>query len=402
MVGPLEPTVRFNMRVDLTAAIAYGAFATILAFIPLVLRRLGASVELLALYAASTYLGSVLAAGPGLFLARQQRPLYVAIICLCLARAAFLGTAFVTGAVGLLVLAALFWLGEGLPTPIYGGIFQKIYPVEARGKIMAVVRVGMSVTLLMLAPLAGWVLDGAGYRVLFPVAAVIGVLSAVIFARLRFNQRELQLRQRPTLRNLGGILVRDKRFSLYLAAVVLFGLSLLVPSALIPLVQVDRLQLTYAELGWLNLALSLARLLSYVYWGRQIDRWGAVRCLQVACLINVIVVVPYIWVTRAWMLLPSFVASGVVNSAVDLAFINAAIQLAHVRRFQEYAALQSTVIGIRGIIGPFIGVGLLRLGVSGPAIFAAAGGLTLLAALLLWQIKLSPAAGEEFSLENPT
>ena len=89
------------------------------------------------------------------------------------------------------------------------------------------------------------------------------------------------------------------------------------------------------------------------------------RCLQVACVLNMIVVLPYIWVTQAWMLVPTFVASGLVGAAVDLALINAAIQLARATHIQEYSALQSTVIGIRGMIGPFVGVALLRIGVSG-------------------------------------
>ncbi|PKO22215.1 MAG: MFS transporter [Chloroflexi bacterium HGW-Chloroflexi-1] len=371
--------VRYNMRVELIAAIAYGAFATILAFIPLVLRRSGASAELLALYVASTYLGTVLA-GPGLFLSRQGRPLRMAVICWSLARAALLGAAFVTGDVGLLILAAIVWLGEGLPTPIYSGIVQQIYPVEDRGKVMAVIRVGMSVSLLILAPVAGWMLDWTGYRVLFPLAGLIGILAAVTLLRLRFDEGAVRLRQTPTIRHFGSILTHDRRFTLYLAAIVLFGLSGLMPGALIPLVQVDRLHISYTELGWLNLALSLARLLSYFYWGRRIDRWGAVRCLQAAFVINIVAVLPYIWVTRGWMLLPTFVATGFVYSAVDLGFINAAIELARARRIQEYSALQATIIGVRGIIAPFIGVGLLRLGVTGSAIFAVAGGLTLLAA----------------------
>jgi MFS family permease len=396
LVGLLAPTVHYNMRVELTAAIAYGAFATVLAFIPLVLRRLGAPAELLALYTASAYLGNVLA-GPGLFLARQRRPLRMAVICWSLARATLLGTAFVTGDIGLLILAAFFWLGEGLPGPIYSGVIQQIYPVEVRGKVMAVVRVGMSVSLLILAPVAGWMLDWTGHRVLFPLAALIGILAAVTLLRLRFDEGALRLRQARTLRRFGGILTHDRRFALYLAAIVLFGLSGLMPSAIIPLVQVDRLHISYTELGWLNLALSLARLLSYFYWGRWIDRWGAVRCMQIAFVINVVGVLPYIWVTRGWMLLPSFIASGLVGSAIDLGFINAAMELAKPQRIQEYAALQSTVIGLRGMIGPFIGVGLLRLGLGTSAIFAMSGGLTLLAALILSRIK--PPPRDEYAQE---
>jgi len=394
LVGSLEQTVRFNMRVELTATIVYGAFATILAFIPIVLRRLGATAEILALYTSLTYIGTVLA-GPGLYLARHRHPLRMVVGCLALGRAAFLGVALVTGDLALLILVALFWLCEGLPTPTYSAIVQKIYPLEARGSIMALVRVGMSVTLLVLAPVAGWVLDGPGHQVLFPVDGALGVAAALIFGRLRLDEGALRLAQRPSVRDFGSILRGDRRFSLYLVAVVLFGLSSLMPSAIIPIVQVDRMHITYTELGWLNLALSLVRLPAYFYFGRYVDRWGAVRCLQLACLINIVVVLPYIWVTQAWMLLPTFVASGLVGAAVDLALINAAIQLAHGGRFQEYAALQATVIGARGMLAPFVGVALFRLGIGAAAVFAAAGAMALLAALLLLRVRIPSRNYEE-------
>ncbi|MGE5603823.1 MAG: MFS transporter [Nitrososphaerales archaeon] len=378
----------------MAATVIYGAFATILAFIPIVLRHLGATAEILALYTSLTYIGTIMA-GPGLFLARQSRPLRMVVLVQALGRAMFLGAALVTGDIGLLILVTVFWLCEGLPSPTYSGIVQKIYPVESRGSIMAIVRVGMSLALLLLAPVAGWMLDGPGYRVLFPVAGALGIAAALIFGRLRFNEGELRLALRPSARSFGGILSYDRRYVLYLAAVVLFGLSALMPSALIPLVQVDRLHISYTELGWLNLSLSLVRLPAYYFFGRFLDRKGAVWCLQVACLLNLVAVVPYIWVTRAWMLLPTFVASGLVGPAIDLGLINAAIQLAREGRFQEYSALQSTVIGVRGMIAPFVGVVLLRMGVGSPVIFALSGAAALLAAILLMKVKLPLLVCEE-------
>lgn len=392
MVGPLAPAVRFNMRVELTATVIYGAFTTILAFIPIVLRHLGATAEILALYTSLTYIGTVMA-GPGLYLARQHRPLLMLVIVQSLGRAMFLGAAFVTGDIGLLILVTLFWLFEGLPSPTYSGIVEKIYPIESRGSIMAIVRIGMSVSLLALAPVAGWLLDGPGYQALFPVAGALGITAALIFGRLRFNEGELRLSQRPSARSFGSILNRDRRYALYLGAVVLFGLSALMPSALIPLVQVDRLHISYTELGWLNLSLSLVRLPAYFFFGRFLDRRGPVWCLQVACLLNIVTVVPYIWVTQSWMLLPTFVASGLVAPAIDLGLINAAIHLAGEGRIQEYAALQSTVIGVRGMIAPFIGVALLRAGVGASAIFALAGAAALVAAVLLIKVKAPSAPG---------
>jgi MFS family permease len=302
-------------------------------------------------------------------------------------RGTLLLVAFITSDMGLLALAAVFWLMDGLPSPVYAAIIQSIYPIEHRGKVLAIVRLGISLPTLILAPVAGWMLDRLGYRVLFPIAGVFGILGALIFSRLKVNEALVLSRQTRMASSMGQILRSDRRFGVYLLSLVLFGLGSLVPSALVPLIQVDRLHLTYAHLGWLNLVLSLTRFLGYFYWGRRIDRLGGVQSLQIMFLINAVYLIPYLWASQGWMLVPSFIATGLVNAGIDLAFIAAVIQLADPRRVLEYAALQATVVGLRGIIGPFIGVGLLRLGLTQSAIFTIAIGLTLLAVLLLNQLR---------------
>jgi hypothetical protein len=54
---------------------------------------------------------------------------------------------------------------------------------------------------------------------------------------------------------------------------------------------------------------------------------------------------------------------------VDLAFTNAVIDLAEPGQTYEYAALQRTVIGVRGLIGPFLGVWLFSIGVPVAVVF---------------------------------
>ena len=62
LTGRLPADVRHNLRIETVASIAYGIFYAIaISFLPVVLRRMGASSSLLALYAAQTYLGSILA-----------------------------------------------------------------------------------------------------------------------------------------------------------------------------------------------------------------------------------------------------------------------------------------------------------------------------------------------------
>jgi len=179
------------------------------------------------------------------------------------------------------------------------------------------------------------------------------------------------------------MLRHDRRFVLFLAGLVVFGLSSLIPNPLIPLVQADRIHLSYEQLGWLSLLNGLTQAASYFCWGRRIDRWGPARCPQIAFALICVALLPYACATRGWMLIPFFLAQGISNAAIDLGFISAATQLADPQRVSEYTALQYTVIGVRGIVGPFIGVGLLALGVPMTAIFLLGMTLAMASAWLL-------------------
>ena len=382
LVGPVEEPVRYNMRAELASALANGAFMTILAFIPLLLRRLGGSPEVLALCTASVYLGNVLSP-LGLYFVRPGQVKRTVAFLWLVARAAFLAAGFVTGDIGLLLVVAFFWFFDQLPAPMYSFIIQRVYPASERGKVMAVVRVGMGLSTLALTPVAGWVLDRAGYRTLFPVAAAAGIVAALLFLRLRVDESASTIDRTRIVNYAGRILRRDRRFTLYLVALAFFGFSSLMPMPLYPLVQADRLGLSYLALGWLSLLFTFSRLVTYFYWGRRIDRWGSVRCLQIAFLLNVVVVSPFIVASQAWMLIPSYLAQGAVNSALDLGYVTAAIQLAAPKHIAEYAALQFVVIGLRGMLGPLIGVSLLRVGLSQTAVFGLSIVMALVAAAIL-------------------
>jgi DHA1 family inner membrane transport protein len=399
LIGPLRPDARHNIRVEIAWAATYGVFATALTFIPVVLRQLGAPAGWLAFYTSSTYIGGLASwAGMALFrpghVKRRMTTLWL------VGRGLFLPVALVSGYPGLLLLAAGFWLLDGLPSPAYTAVVQRVYPVEERGRVLSIARVAMALPMLVLGPVAGSMLDAAGYRVLFPLAGAVGMLGALIFSRLRVNESELQVRISGAPSGLGRLMAQDHRFALYLSAVLLFGLGSLIPVALIPIVQVDRLHLSYTTLGWLNLSMALSRMVSYVFWGRMSDRLGGVRCMQVAFAINMLVLAPYAIATAqgvgqtgaflsrwgGWILLPSFIALGVTSSAVDIGFITAIIQLAPFGRITEYAAAQAALIGARGVLSPFIGVGLIGLGTSQTLVFVLGTGLSLLATLVLLKV----------------
>jgi predicted MFS family arabinose efflux permease len=386
LTGRLPADVRRNLWIETTAAIAYGIFfAAALSFMPVVLRRLGASATLLAIYTAQTYLGSVLST-VGVLMMRRREPLTFVTACWLLARSLLLPTFLIAQAGWLLALTALVWLLEAFPSPAYARVVQAIYPARYRGRALAVVRIGMVLAILLVTPLAGLGLDHFGYQVLFPIAGLVGILATLIFSRLRMDVHALPPQQARSLGGIWRILGQNRRFAFYLFGFAVYGMGFLIGVPLFAIVQVDRLQLSYTTIGYLGLAQSLFWLLGNMFWGRLVDRRGGLWVLRANVAIAALVPLTYIWAFDAWTLLPAFVAHGIISAGVDLGLISTGIELADPESVAEYSALQATIIGLRGMLAPFVGVALLGLGLPDRAIFALGCGFIALGWLVLGRV----------------
>ena len=357
------------MHIELSMSLAHGVFyALIIPFTQVVLRRLGASVDMLALYTALLFVGSVFTSF-SIVLMRRRRTINIIVFCWLVGRSLFLLTAFVTGAVQLMAIGVVFGLLEAFVVPAYTRVIQKIYPESGRGKVMSTVRMGRVSVILLVTPLAGWALDRVGYQVLFPIGALFGILATYLFTRIDLDEGELPPRQTKAFSDLWQIVRGDRNFAIYLLSYSLFGLGGLLSWPLFPVVQVDRLQLSYSEIGLLGLVESITWFLSYLLWGRTIDKRGGLFVVRAISAISIVTPLTYMSAQSLWMLMPSAIARGLGMAGFELGRISAGIQLADPERVTEYAAIQSTVVGLRGMVAPVITVGLLRLGAPHSAVF---------------------------------
>lgn len=382
LVGPLDPDVRRNMYVDIRAACTHSLMSTVITFLPIILRRSGASTQQVAYYFAITALG-LLTTNISVWLMRRWGMKRVALICWLLGRGSFLLTAIAFNSTSLLVIFTFFWVMEAWPSPAYVQTIQLIYPIQQRGRILAAVRVGFVALILVFTPFAGSILDHWGYRALLPLAGLSGIGSTLTFFSL---MRKVPITMAEPSHNGSSswhILQTDSRMPFYLGGVFLFGLGALMASPLFPIVQVDRLNLSYTVVGLLGFVQSLFWFLGYLFGGRILDRIGGLRSLQIVFAVNALVILPYIWATQGWMLLPSFIVAGLVTAGADLAILYTVSNLAGPERVPEYAALNSIISGFRGLLGPLIGSMLVSIGWSYGAVFILSAGLTLAGAGML-------------------
>jgi MFS family permease len=331
---------------------------------------------------------------------RRRGLLRFALAFWLLSRSSFLLIAFIAEAHSLILLTLFFWIVESFPVPVYTRLMQAAYPARSRGRVIALIRVGMSFTSLVVTPLAGWLLDTAGHQALFPLLSFSAIISSVIFSRLQLADADLPESPPVSTAGLWRVALQDRRFLRYLAALVVFGLGLLSGLALQPLVQVDQLALSYGAIGLLGLVQSAFFLAGYVIWGRLIDRRGGVWVMRRVFLVAAVVPACYLAAVSgqagpaAWLLAPAFAAMGLVNAGMDVGALNTVMQLAPAERLGEYSALQTTVLGARGLIAPFLGVWLAQsLKLPFGVVFGLGLALILAAALVLVRLEGDQANG---------
>jgi MFS family permease len=386
-MGELSPEVRHNRNADFLAAAVFGVFIAGLTFMPVVLRRLGASAEWIAFYNAQPFIGYLLVPLSAMLMPRQRGLKWYSFAFWLLSRGSFFLIAFITRWEWLIALTLGFWIIEVFPLPAYTRMMQAIFPAGVRGRVLSFIRAGLSLTNLAMTPLAGWLLDAAGHQVLYPLASVCAVLATVLYLRLRFNDEDVPVNPASSAASLWRLLRADARFAIYLGGLTLFGLGFLSGAALQALVQVDRLQLSYGEIGALGVVQSVFFLLGYIALGRLIDRVGGVQSLRWIFLIGAAAPLSYIFASSGWMLAPAFAALGLVNAGMDLGALNTVMQLAPAERLGDYSALQTTVLGLRGLIAPFLGVWLVGAGVPFAWAFGMGVVLIVLGALVLWMVR---------------
>jgi MFS family permease len=367
---------RYAFRVDLAAMFLAGLYTgAVFPFVNVIARDdLGGSKDLLALITAAPFLGNLMA----IFWARAmegKKKLPFVKGSHVTARTMVLLSMFAAGAWPFaLVISAAQIIGT-IATPAYAAVIKEVYPDEQRGRLLGYTRAAIVVGQVLGTLVAGWLMGYVGYQLVFPFAAVIGMMSAFIFARITVEPepepdphaaaplgrklKETGVFVWSTL----GILKEDQAYRWFALSVFTYGFGNLMTIPIIPIIQVDQLHITKTQLGVMSNVMQVVAVLGYFYWGRYVDRRSPQRAVVVNVLINALVPAVYVATgafhsVSAWALLPAFVLQGVVLAGIDLSYFNALLTFAGPENVSRYQALQSFLLGVRGTIAPFLGSAL--------------------------------------------
>lgn len=355
----IPAVLRRNFILDFNSAIFYGIFlAGVITFVPVIARRLGASPLQLALITAMPATGNFIALAASYYLQRHRKLPFM-MLAWSIGRGAFFLMPLVTTPELFVLIVIIHWLFVSLCVTGYVEVISNIYPATIRGRAMAYVRVGFTACATLMTPLFGQWLDRWGYQILFPIAALFGVLSGLTFGQVKYEET-LAPTARDWLTPL-RIFARDARFRVYSIAFSLYGAAMLLISPIIPLLLVDELDLSNAQVGWLGMVNSIAWMLFYIVWGRSIDRRGGLWTVQINFILTLVVPLAFFFAQDLWLLALAQIFLGITVAGTDLGWMNAIMQFARKEEIGHYTALHAFLIGVRGLIAPFIGTTLITL-----------------------------------------
>ena len=347
--------IRRTFALDTTAAILYSPFAVATVTFPaVIMRNEGAPSIIISLIMAANPIGQLTMLLWSRYTDRWNK-MRTQLLFGIAARALMITLAFVYSP----LIFALILIGvnilEQAKAPAYGTIMQQVYPDEQRGRMMANVRVGVSFGNMLSSAGLGKLLEIASYRLVMPVAGVFGVLSLLVFSRIRYTEVPQAKGQGLNFRYLLTIPKRDKAYGMFLAATFISGFLNWVVAALYPYLLVDELHASNFMVGILSAVGSIVSVVAYIYWGRYLDRHHPMLLTFLSFVFTFTTAICYAIAWNEWVLIPAAVLNGIGAAGFDLAFINTCIRFPKDRAdVPRYLALYSALVGVRGLLAPFM------------------------------------------------
>jgi MFS family permease len=380
---PIPPRTRANLQIDFLAAVFYGAFGGLtLPFIPVMGRRLGATPLQVSLLVAAPAIVFLLS----FWLVNAVRPVHPVRLVMWPAlfgRSLFLVLPLVRTPAPYVILVVLYHAIASISTLGHAQVMRAIYPSDVRGRIMALVKVGMATSWVIASFVGGQLTQLAPFQWVF-AAGVLGMASALTFSRVR-PPEPIEAPEHINPAVTWRLLTADAAYRRFLLAFFVYGFGGWLISPAVPILLVDTLHASNGQVGLLGAVTSAMWTLSFYSWGKMIDQHTATNTTKIVFGIGMLTPVIYLLAPNAWVVQLAGVTEGLTSAGIDLGWLAAVLHYAPPGQVLHYVTLFNTLVGIRAATAPFI-TGYLLPTVDVRWIFAVAAVVQLTGMLLMRRV----------------
>ena len=305
--------------------------------------------------------------------------------------------------VSLVVAARLVWAGY---ITIRSTIWRYNYTRQSRARVTGKLTAVQVVSIGLLGWLLGKAMD-ADPRALV-LAAPLGALFALWgiwnWSQMRVRRQPALLREEMSDQQLKPsynpwsmyhVLRNDRPFAGYMGCMFLLGSGNLMLPPLLPIIARERFGFDYSANILVGATIpALVMPFAIPFWARLLDRMHVIRFRTYHCWVFLAAQVAIFIAAgfnQAWMLYLASAVLGVAFAGGALAWTLGHLDFAKPHQATQYMGVHVTLTGVRGLIAPFLGVGIYQIlesssPGSGYWVFAIGGGLVAIAGL--WFLRL--------------
>ena len=240
---------RIGVIVFISYLVAFADRSNIGVAAPLIARDLALDMRVIGTLLSAFFWGYVLTQIPGGALAQRVGPKRVVGFALITTGIAACLTGVISNLHALLFVRVLLGIAEGVIWPSLAVLFVQWFPGEERGRAVSVAQYAMPISTVVMAPVAGWMIDVVQWQMMFVLQGIPAIVMGLVFLRYvsddpatdkRISEREreyiLSRRNQGTSQNSGfaSVLTHPAVWLLGLASffwiMVIFSFGLWMPS----------------------------------------------------------------------------------------------------------------------------------------------------------------------------
>ncbi len=348
-----------NLSLDLVAAIGVGVTAALVsALLPTIARRTGIEPIGLAALASAPFIANLL----GMFAGRvgPRSAFRLAVVRGAGAASLIVLVAFPSPLV-MVAVTIVYWSSLSLGAPFHLRLWGAMYPSRLRGRVVGFLGMGRAAAGALAVLAGGIVADRLGGETAVAAAGLVGLVAAIGFAGLRAPAADAP----PAFSARGSIRALRERPTLSRVALAqgFYGGGLIAAAPLYAMVNVDRLDLTMADVGVLGLLSAAGTTIAFLAWGAATDRRGALPVMRIGSLLGLSAIVAYAVAPGLPFLWYAALVGGISWAAIEVGI--AAVVSDQTTLADRAAAMAgwNALTGARGIVAAFSMSLLIQLGI---------------------------------------
>ncbi len=380
-IDGLRPLAR-NMSLDLVAAVGVGVTSALVgALLPTISRRGGLEPLGLAALAATPFLANLL----GVFAGRSgpQTTRQQALVR-GLGAAALLLLPLASIPAAVILIAMVFWLSLSFSAPFQLRLWGASYPARMRGRLIGFLGMGRAAAAGFAALAGGILADRIGGPSAVAVAGSVGLVCAAAFAFFRTpaTSAPVPYSARESLR----VMRARPRLGRVALAQGFYGGGLIAAGPLFALVNVDRLDMSMADVGIIGVMTAVATTISFLAWGVVADRRGPITPMRIGSAVGLVGLVMYAIAPVAAVVWLAALALGISGSSIEVGIAGVISEETPLAERASAMSGWNAFTGARGLFAPFLASGLVQIGVlsvAGALLLCA--GATAVGVSLFWR-----------------